>query len=123
MPVPAVNAKVEISDSLSLEGFYQIRWAHTEIEPAGTFFSTNDILGPGGDIAHTGFGLPNRADDRDGAPDPGCPGPHNGPQLTQFVEFGRSADYAGPSSFGYARRRWPGFARPTGMSSDVGVCP
>ena len=53
MPVPAVNAKAEISDSLSLEGFYQIRWAHTEIEPAGTFFSTNDVLGPGGDIAHT----------------------------------------------------------------------
>lgn len=111
MPVPAVNAKVEISDSLSLEGFYQIRWAHTEIEPAGTFFSTNDILGPGGDIAHTGFGLPNRADDRDGAPDPGCPG------LCSRVPRAGDRDAPHSGQFGVALR----YFAPALNNSELGL--
>ena len=63
-PIPAINVKTRISDKLSLEGFYQFRWVHTEIESAGTFFSTNDFASPGGNTAHLGFGVPGAADDR-----------------------------------------------------------
>ena len=73
-PIPAVNLKVGLTDNLSLEGFYQFRWLHTRLEPAGTFFSTTDAASPGGDIIHFGFGDPARGNDNDYAPDPSCPG-------------------------------------------------
>jgi Protein of unknown function (DUF1302) len=41
-----------------LEGFWQLRWDNTEIEPAGTFFSTNDFASPGGKRVFLGFGQP-----------------------------------------------------------------
>ena len=47
IPVPAANAKLGIGDSLFLEGFYQFRWANSEIEAKGTFFSVTDTAGPG----------------------------------------------------------------------------
>ena len=73
-PVQALNLSAGLTDNLSVEAFYQFRFVHTEIEPAGTFFSTNDFASPGGRIAHTGFGVLNRANDNDGAADPSCPG-------------------------------------------------
>ena len=72
-PFLAANVKIGITDNLSLEGFYQFHWTHTEIEPAGTFFSTSDALGPGGKTVHFGFGIPGKADDNPGQPDPACP--------------------------------------------------
>ncbi|MCY3770200.1 MAG: DUF1302 domain-containing protein [Gammaproteobacteria bacterium] len=71
-PVPALNLSAGLTGNLSVETFYQFRSVHTEIEPAGTFFSTNDYASPGGRIAHTGFGQVHYADDNDGTPDPGC---------------------------------------------------
>ena len=71
-PIPAVNLKVGLTDNLSLEGFYQFRWLHTRLEPAGTFFSTTDAASPGGDIIHFGFGDPLRGNDEDGQADPYC---------------------------------------------------
>ncbi len=71
-PIPAVNLKVGLTDNLSLEGFYQFRWLHTRLEPAGTFFSTTDAASPGGDIIHFGFGDPLRGNDEDGTADPYC---------------------------------------------------
>ena len=102
-PIPAINVKTRISDKLSLEGFYQFRWAHTEIEPAGTFFSTNDFASPGGNTAHLGFGVPGAADDRDGAADPRCTAPGQTNICSRVPRAGdRDADHQG--QFGVALR-------------------
>ena len=47
-PVPLVSASVAPTSALSLEGFYQLDWKKTEIDPPGTYFSTNDYVGAGG---------------------------------------------------------------------------
>ena len=40
------------TSALSLEGFWQLDWKKTEIDPTGTYFSTNDYVGAGGDRAY-----------------------------------------------------------------------
>lgn len=72
-PIAAANLRLGLTDNLFLESFYQFRSAHTELEPSGTFFSTSDAASPGGRTVHFGFGVPGKADDNDGAADPGCP--------------------------------------------------
>ena len=52
VPVPLVSASVAPTAALSLEGFYQLDWKKTEIDPPGTYFSTNDYVGAGGDRAY-----------------------------------------------------------------------
>lgn len=56
LPSPIFDARVGIGDKLSVEGFYQGLWDNTEIDPSGTFFSTSDSFGPGGDTAVLRFG-------------------------------------------------------------------
>ena len=51
-PVALVSASAEPALGLSVEGFYQLDWKKTEIDPAGTYFSTNDYVGAGGDRAY-----------------------------------------------------------------------
>ena len=51
-PVPLVSAAVAPTPALSLEGFYQLAWKKTEIDPSGTYFSTNDYAGAGGNAAY-----------------------------------------------------------------------
>jgi hypothetical protein len=46
--VPMAWASVSPTDSITFEGFYQWWWKNTIIDPPGTFFSTHDALGPGG---------------------------------------------------------------------------
>lgn len=58
LPILAVDANVGLTDNLSLEGFWQITSQNTEIEPAGTYFSTNDFASPGGRRVFLGFGQP-----------------------------------------------------------------
>ena len=50
-PVPLVSGSVAPTPNLSLEGFYQLDWKKTEIDPVGTYFSTNDYVGAGGNRA------------------------------------------------------------------------
>ena len=50
-PVPLVSASVAPTSALSVEGFWQLDWKKTEIDPRGTYFSTNDYVGAGGDRA------------------------------------------------------------------------
>ena len=45
--VPLVSTVVEMPGNFSLEGFYQLDWDKTEIDPLGTYFSTTDYVGPG----------------------------------------------------------------------------
>ncbi len=52
VPVPMLSAAAEPVPNVSVEGFYQFLWAETEIDPVGTYFSTNDYVGPGGRFAY-----------------------------------------------------------------------
>ena len=52
LPVPMANINVEMTENFSIETFYQ--WSHrkTKIDPAGSYFSTNDYVSPGATHAH-----------------------------------------------------------------------
>ncbi|MDE0309130.1 MAG: DUF1302 domain-containing protein [Acidiferrobacterales bacterium] len=52
IPVPMISASVGLSPNLTVEGFYQFDWKHTEIDPVGTYYSTNDFVGAGGRYAY-----------------------------------------------------------------------
>lgn len=56
LPVQMLWASQELSDELSVEAFYQFNFKKTKIDPRGSFFSSNDLLSPGGDIGFLGFG-------------------------------------------------------------------
>lgn len=56
IPSNMVWGSVDLSENISLEAFYQLEWQPTRIDPAGTFFSTNDFVGIGGQYAEIGFG-------------------------------------------------------------------
>ncbi len=104
IPVPAANAKLGIGDSLFLEGFYQFRWANSEIEAKGTFFSVSDTAGPGADTVHLGLGDRNRGDDRDGIPDPACPSRTNPAGRCSRVPRVADRDAGHDGQFGVALR-------------------
>jgi len=55
-PVGMVWGSLDLSESLSMEGFYQYEWDETVIDPPGTYFSTNDFAGRGGTHVFLGFG-------------------------------------------------------------------
>ena len=46
-PVSMVSVSTAPSDTLTVEGFYQLEWEETVLDPVGSFFSTNDVAGPG----------------------------------------------------------------------------
>ena len=52
LPVSMVSASVAPNPDLSVEGFYQLDWEQTRIDPVGTFFSTNDYVGAGAERAY-----------------------------------------------------------------------
>lgn len=56
VPVPMVSASAALHENLSVEGFYQVKWEKTEIDPPGSYFSTNDYVGAGGRKIVLGFG-------------------------------------------------------------------
>ncbi len=58
LPVGMAWGNVALSDNLSMEGFYQYRWEEIHIDPPGTYFSTNDFAGAGGETVFLGFGTP-----------------------------------------------------------------
>ncbi len=62
LPVPMISGSIGLTDNVRLEGFYQFRHEVTELEPAGTMFSTNDFVSPGGRNVFLGFGLPPSRD-------------------------------------------------------------
>jgi hypothetical protein len=57
IPIPMISINAGITDSLSIEAFYQFYWENTEIEPFGTYFSTTDVGSPGASRAMLGYGL------------------------------------------------------------------
>ena len=51
LPVPLVSLSAAVAPSLSVEGFYQVAWEETRVDPSGTYFATNDYATPGGSRA------------------------------------------------------------------------
>ncbi len=56
IPVPMISASIGITENITLEGFYLFEFAETEIDPPGTYFSTNDFAGVSGNTVMLGFG-------------------------------------------------------------------
>ncbi len=59
IPTMMVYGSQEITDSMSVELALPTEWKETKIDPAGSFFSTNDFASEGGNRAYTGFGRRN----------------------------------------------------------------
>ena len=47
LPVGLASISVAPTDTLSVEGFYQLDWEETEIDAVGSYFSSTDYVGPG----------------------------------------------------------------------------
>lgn len=56
LPVGMVVASIAPTNNLSVEGYYQYDYERTLIEAPGSFFSTNDFVGEGGNKVQLGFG-------------------------------------------------------------------
>ncbi len=55
-PVGMVSASLAANQYVSFEGFYQYNWEKTEIDPSGSYWSTNDFAGEGGNKVMLGWG-------------------------------------------------------------------
>ncbi len=55
-PVGMAWGSIDLSETLSMEAFYQYDWDETVIDPPGTYFSTNDFAGRGGTHVFLAFG-------------------------------------------------------------------
>lgn len=58
LPVPMISANLGLTTNLSLEAFYQFKWEKTLLDPAGTYFSSDDALSPGARYLSLPFGNP-----------------------------------------------------------------
>jgi hypothetical protein len=56
LPVWMATVSAGVTENVTLEAFYQFRWKEVIIDPPGTYFSTNDFVGRGGDRVYLGFG-------------------------------------------------------------------
>jgi hypothetical protein len=56
LPEGMVYSSVGLTEALTIEGFYLYDWGKTQIEPPGSYFSTNDFAGDGGSRVMLGFG-------------------------------------------------------------------
>ena len=62
-PAPILSINTGLTDALSAEAYYQIRWNAFRFDPVGTFFSGADVVGAGQRAAYipssllSGFGL------------------------------------------------------------------
>ena len=56
LPVYAVDASLALTDKLSLEAVCLLEFRRTDIDPAGTYFSTNDFASRSGQNVMLGFG-------------------------------------------------------------------
>ena len=75
LPTPIISATLQLTPDLSLEGIYLAAYDKTQIDPRGSFFSTNDFASDDGDKAIVSFG--RREDENHVTRDPG--GPNAGP--------------------------------------------
>jgi hypothetical protein len=55
LPVGLVWASITSSEAISFQAFYQYDWEEVIIDPPGTYFSTNDFAGRGGERVFLAF--------------------------------------------------------------------
>lgn len=53
MPIEAFSYNIGLTESLSMEGFYQWTWEETRLDPVGTYFAGTDLFADGGNTAYT----------------------------------------------------------------------
>ncbi len=56
VPIGAIFGSLAITDNVSVEAYYQYDWEYTRLEGAGSYFSTNDFVSPGGNRVQLGSG-------------------------------------------------------------------
>lgn len=56
LPIPMLWSSLQLTETLSLEAVWMTSYKKTEIDPRGTFFSTNDFASDDGDRAIVSFG-------------------------------------------------------------------
>ena len=54
-PVGMAWASFDFSSNVSIEGFYEYEWEPIVVDPPGTYFSTNDFVGLGGEYVFLQF--------------------------------------------------------------------
>lgn len=59
LPLPMIWSSLALSRNLSVEGMWIWNFREIEIDPRGSFFSTNDFLSDDGDRAYVSFGRRN----------------------------------------------------------------
>lgn len=55
-PTEMITAGIDLTENLSMEAFYQLKWRPIIIPPVGDFFSTSDAAGSGNGYAMLAFG-------------------------------------------------------------------
>ncbi|PRX27389.1 uncharacterized protein DUF1302 [Paraburkholderia sp. BL18I3N2] len=60
LPVPQISLQLQLTQQLSLQGYYQLKYKENELFPVGSYFSTSDIVGPGTQFLYAapGFKIP-----------------------------------------------------------------
>lgn len=53
LPEESIYANILLPEGFSFEAYYAFNWRHTELDAVGTFFSSNDLFGPGGAYVNT----------------------------------------------------------------------
>ena len=48
VPVGILYGNLAVTENVTVEAYYQYDWEQTEIDPTGSYFSTNDFVGDGG---------------------------------------------------------------------------
>ena len=56
VPVGMVSASISPTENITFEAFYQYDWQEVVIDPPGSYWSTNDFVGEGGNKVMLGFG-------------------------------------------------------------------
>jgi hypothetical protein len=56
VPVGMISGSISATENISFEGFYQYEWEETKIDPTGSYWSTNDFAGEGGQKVMLGWG-------------------------------------------------------------------
>ena len=55
-PLNMVAVSLNLTEDLTLEGFYLLDWDRVRVDPPGTYFSSNDFVAKGGRKVYLGFG-------------------------------------------------------------------
>lgn len=57
LPVPQVSGQLQISEDVSIGAYYQARWKPNTFPAVGSYFSVNDLFGPGAENMWIGPGM------------------------------------------------------------------